>query len=156
MTKDRIPELETDRGPFMTKKKNSPFNYGPKYLSNSNGRIGPMLDTILCVQEVVTDFIIVTYYIKWVTTSWTHSTINRKRRTVPLTKGRNIWVIVTAVLDRCLTQLDLGLDSAYGTGPELETDYGPFVKKRRTVPLTIGLNIWDKKQSNTNRIEMSV
>jgi len=28
---------------------------------------------ILCVQEVVTPFYIVTYYIKWVTTSWTHS-----------------------------------------------------------------------------------
>ena len=28
---------------------------------------------LLCVQEVVTPFYIVTYYIKWVTTSWTYS-----------------------------------------------------------------------------------
>ena len=30
---------------------------------------------IPCVQEVVTHFVYVTYYIKWVTTSWTYSTV---------------------------------------------------------------------------------
>ena len=30
---------------------------------------------IRCVQEVVTPFYIVSYYIKWVTTSWTHGNI---------------------------------------------------------------------------------
>ena len=34
-----------------------------------------MYNYILCVQEVVTHLYIVSYYIKWVTTSWTHSTV---------------------------------------------------------------------------------
>ena len=29
---------------------------------------------VLCVQEVVTHFYIVSYFIKWVTTSWTYGT----------------------------------------------------------------------------------
>ena len=28
---------------------------------------------ILCVQEVVTQFLLISYYIKWVTSSWTQS-----------------------------------------------------------------------------------
>ena len=46
---------------------------------------------VLCVQEVVTHFIIVSYYIKWVTTSWTYITTNldpdpgvQARSTTPL------------------------------------------------------------------------
>ena len=31
---------------------------------------------LLCVQEVVTLLYVVAYYIKWVTTSWTHSMQN--------------------------------------------------------------------------------
>ena len=33
------------------------------------------VSSILCVQEVVTHFIIVSYYIKWGTTSWTYSIV---------------------------------------------------------------------------------
>ena len=36
---------------------------------------GELLIRILYVQEVVTSFYIVSYYIKWVTTSWAYSTI---------------------------------------------------------------------------------
>ena len=33
-----------------------------------------ILNQLMCVQEVVAQFIYVTYYLKWVTTSWTYNT----------------------------------------------------------------------------------
>ena len=43
----------------------------------TNGQVGGKI--VLYVQELVTHFI-VTYYIKWVTTSWTDGMIPSKRR----------------------------------------------------------------------------
>mgnify|MGYP001343068601 CR=1 FL=1 len=43
------------------------------YFATKLGRISPSL--ILCVQEVVTPIYIMSYYIKWVTTSWTYGKI---------------------------------------------------------------------------------
>ena len=43
---------------------------------------------VLCVQEVVTHFIQLAYYIKWVTTSWTYCISNKTySRALTLIKG---------------------------------------------------------------------